>query len=472
MRDIVLVLTTLFYYLPVSLTAPAAGLLCWEWFSLMSPHRMIYGFARGQPFGMVIGAATLLAWLFSAERKRWTPDALPWAILVWFLWMTVTTIAAPVPEVAWDYWSRVIRALVPIFLACVLLTNRARIHGMVWVVVIGIGYYAARGGVYVLTGNSGVILGPASTEIFDNNTLALAVVMQLPLVYYLWSHTRLAWLRFGLAVAIPLEILMVFGSHSRGSWIAFSVLLGSFWLRANRKILYGLMGAAIVAGTLAMMPANFWERLNTLNDVQADASFNARVLAWQVALDCARDYFPFGAGFYSPQLPQIWDHYMPGVMYHAAHSLYFQVLGEHGYIGLALYVPVLLLPLYNASVVVWRTRKDPDLAWAHDLAAMIRLALVAFYVGGAALSLAYFDGYLVLAALTSTLRELVAPKRVATAVPWRASLAPAGGSVANSRVVGRADAGRSVIPTDLAEPRMDADPAHQRNRLGYPRPRR
>jgi putative inorganic carbon (HCO3(-)) transporter len=453
MRDIVLVLATLFY-LYASLAAPAAGLMCWEWFSIMGPSQQVYGFATNQPFNFVIAAATLLGWLFSTERKRLTPDALPWAILVWFLWMTVTTAMAPVPEYAWVYWYRVLRILVPIFLAFVLLTNRARIHGMIWVLVIAIGYYGVKGGGYMLLGHSGVIFGPPDSMIADNNALALAVVMQLPLVYYLWKHTRLPWLRIGLAVAIPLEILMVIGSHSRGGVIALSVMLGAFWLRTDRKILYGLIGAVMVAGALALMPDVIWTRLDTLNNVQGDLSFQQRLLAWHVALEIARDYAPFGVGFYGEQLPQIWDHYVPEGNFHAAHSIYFQVLGEHGYVGLAIYLLVLLLPLYNASLVVWRTRKNPELAWAHDLAEMLRVALAAFYVGGAALSLAYFDGYLVLAALTSTLRELAVPRRAAVSILSRTARVAALGSVATAEV-GKTPYTRSARNPN--EPRRAAD---------------
>ncbi len=204
----------------------------------------------------------------------------------------------------------------PIFLAFSLLTNRARIHGMVWVLIIALGCYAARGGLYVLVGHSGVMNGPPSTEIGDNNQLALAVVMQLPLVYYLWKHTGVAWPRFGLALAIPLEILMVFGSHSRGGVIALSVLLGAFWLRTDRKILYGLIGVAIIAGTLALTPDWFWEQMSTLSDVQANASLDSRLLAWHWPggwrLTLPGIYFPFGVGFYGEQLSKIWGQYVPG----------------------------------------------------------------------------------------------------------------------------------------------------------------
>jgi probable O-glycosylation ligase (exosortase A-associated) len=185
-----------------------------------------------------------------------------------------------------------------------------------------------------------------------------------------------------------------------------------------------------------MMPAEFWTRMDTLNDVQADGSFQGRLAAWTVALDCARDYFPFGAGFYSPEQPVIFNRYLPGEDFHAAHSIYFQVLGEHGYIGLAIFLVILVLPLYNATLVVRRTRNNPELAWARDLADFIRIALLAFYVGGAALSVAYFDGYLVLVALTSTLRELTAPKRATITVGRSTVLAPVSGPVARPQMAG------------------------------------
>ena len=112
--------------------------------------------------------------------------------------------------------------------------------------------------------------------------------------------------------------------------------------------------------------------------------------------------------------------YFPNSVPHAAHSIYFQVLGEQGWPALVLYLLILTLSLRNTFIVARQTRNQPGLAWAHDLASMIFVSLLAFCVGGAALSLAYFDGYLVLLALTSTLRELTTPSRVAVIPPlWQ-----------------------------------------------------
>jgi hypothetical protein len=66
-----------------------------------------------------------------------------------------------------------------------------------------------------------------------------------------------------------------------------------------------------------------------------------------------------------------------------------------------------------------QARDNPELLWAFDLANMIRVALIGFYVGGAALSMAYFDGLFVLIALLSTLRELTALKSFSDPSPTR-----------------------------------------------------
>ena len=80
MRDLLLVLATL-GFLPLCFRYPAAGAICWAWFSLMSPHRLVYGGAYGQ-FNLVIAAVTLAGWLISRERKRWTPDLVPKLLLI------------------------------------------------------------------------------------------------------------------------------------------------------------------------------------------------------------------------------------------------------------------------------------------------------------------------------------------------------------------------------------------------------
>ena len=413
MRDLALVSAMLFY-VPVSLRFPAAGILCWVWFSIMNPHRQVYGFALGQPFNSVIAVATLVGWLAGREPKRWTRDAMPWMLLLLVVWMTLGTAVSPFPSYSWTFWDRVMRTVVPVFLVFFIMNTKARIHALVWIIVISLGFYGVKGGIFTIRGGGhAIVYGPDDSVYSDNNQLALAIVTSLPLLFYLAQYTRSAWLRIPMLVAMGLQVMMVFGSYSRGGVIALFTMLLLLWLRSDRKIIYGVLAAAVVAGGLSLMPAEFFDRLHTVNSLNTDDSFQGRLNAWKVAYLYATDHFPFGAGFYAPQLPNIFNHYLPDADNHAAHSIYFQILGEHGYVGLAIYVVILLLGLYNASKVCGQTKGKPGLRWAYDLADMGRVALISFYVGGAALSMAYADEYLLIIALMSTLRQLTKPETMA-----------------------------------------------------------
>jgi probable O-glycosylation ligase (exosortase A-associated) len=415
-RDLALVLATVIY-LPMALRAPAVGLLCWAWFSIMNPHRQVYGFAYGQPFNSVIAAATLLGWLVSREPKKWPSDAIPWLMVAFVLWMTLDTPFAAAPDYSWEFWDRTIRIFALIFMIFFMMTTKARIHGMIWVLIISLGFYGVKGGVFTIAGGGhAIVYGPEASVYYDNNQLALAVVTELPLVYYVAQHTKAAWLRLPSLAAMMLQVVMVFGSYSRGGVLALGVMLSLLWMRSDRKILYGILSLAVVGGALSMMPDSFFDRLHTINNVNNDESFQGRVNAWYVAFHYATDHFPFGAGFNGAQTVMVFHEYLPNEFVHAAHSIYFEILGDHGWVGLAIYVPILLLSLREAGIVRRQTRGNPEMRWAYDLADMIRVSLVAFYFGGAALSMAYSDLYLVLIALLVNLRALTRPETVAAQV--------------------------------------------------------
>jgi O-antigen ligase len=123
-----------------------------------------------------------------------------------------------------------------------------------------------------------------------------------------------------------------------------------------------------------------------------------------VAYVYARDHFPFGAGFYALQDQNVFARYAPGQSSHAAHSIYFEVLGDNGFAGLAIYLCILFLCFWNTFVIRKRTKHVPEMAWMYDLAGMLQLMLFVFCVGGAALSMAYYDMFFIVAGLLSAMR--------------------------------------------------------------------
>jgi probable O-glycosylation ligase (exosortase A-associated) len=222
---------------------------------------------------------------------------------------------------------------------------------------------------------------------------------------------------------MALTLVSVVGSYSRGAIIALGALAIFGWLRGRRKILYLLLASAFLFGTLHFMPETFWNRMNTIQNAQEDASLHGRLVAWQVAYKYANDHFPFGAGFYGPQRAPLFHSYFPTEVAHAAHSIYFQVLGEHGYIGLAIYLMIIAGAFWSSASIIRAAGGREKLAWAGNLALMIQMSFIAFFVGGAALSMAYYDLFVLCVSLLAPLSELVGQQQDALVTgTWRREL--------------------------------------------------
>jgi putative inorganic carbon (hco3(-)) transporter len=93
--------------------------------------------------------------------------------------------------------------------------------------------------------------------------------------------------------------------------------------------------------------------------------------------------------------------------------VYFEILGEHGWIGLCMFLTLLAMTWRTGSAVIRAAKKKPELLWASDLAAMIQVSMVGYMSAGAFLGLGYFDYIYHLIAVMVVLRALVvAPARV------------------------------------------------------------
>jgi putative inorganic carbon (HCO3(-)) transporter len=153
--------------------------------------------------------------------------------------------------------------------------------------------------------------------------------------------------------------------------------------------------------------------MNTIKTYEQDSSALGRINAWTMAFNIAKDR-PMGAGF-ATAAPVIYEKYAPDpstVL--VAHSIYFQVMGEHGFIGLALYLLFWIATFLFAAQLSRKARYYPDLAWCGELAKMIRVSLIGFLVGGAFLSLAYWDVPFYLMVVLVAMGEIVRQHETST----------------------------------------------------------
>jgi probable O-glycosylation ligase (exosortase A-associated) len=406
MRDIVLAFIV-FGSLPFILKRPFIGILMLAWLGYMNPHRMCYGFMVAMPVVQIVAIATLIGMLASKEPKRMLWSREIWVLLIFVFWMGLTTTQAFFFDAAAEQYKKVVKIQILTVMTLVMLTSRDRVHLFIWAIVVSLGFYGVKGGIFtILTGGAHRVQGPLGTFIGGNNEMALALVMTIPLMRYLHLQEKSKNIKLGLAIAMFLTVIAAVGSQSRGALVGLAVTGTIFWFKSRKKFVTAafLVIAALVAASI--MPAEYFERMNTIKTYEQDASAMGRLIAWAVALNIANDRV-FGGGFETWQPSVFFRYGSRGDDARDVHSIYFEVLGEHGWIGFILFMSLLGLTWLKCSTIIGVGKKQPENLWARDLGAMIQVSLVGYMSAGGFLGLAYFDYVYHLVAVAVVVHHLV-----------------------------------------------------------------
>jgi probable O-glycosylation ligase (exosortase A-associated) len=398
MRDIALTIV-FFGILPLVLKRPYIGIYLWSWLGLMNPHRLTWGFAYALPFAQITAIVTLLSLFLSKERVRlpWTRESI--VLLLFILWMLITTFFAFFPDQAWKQWDKVWKIMLMIYVTLMLINTREKLDWLVWVVVLSLGFYGVKGGIFtILTGGAFRVQGPAGTFIGGNNELALALIMIVPLMRYLQLQAKNVWIHRGLIVAMLLTGIAIIGSQSRGALVGILAMGAFLWLKSRNRLTTFLAVLAVAGAVLAIMPQEWHDRMATIKTYQEDESAMSRINAWMTAFNLAQDRITGGG--YETFRERVFRQYAPDpTKVPDAHSIYFEVLGEHGFIGLGLFFLLALLTWHTGTRIKRRARDNPEAKWAADLASMTQVSMVGYASTGAFLGLAYFDLYYTLIAI-------------------------------------------------------------------------
>jgi probable O-glycosylation ligase (exosortase A-associated) len=225
-----------------------------------------------------------------------------------------------------------------------------------------------------------------------------------------------------LAVAMVLCAAATVGSQSRGALVGL-VAMGTFlWLKSRNKVFTAALGVVAIGLVLSVMPQQWYDRMSTIQTYGQDQSAMGRINAWKMAFNMAKDR-PLGGGLESFQ-DYSFALYAPNPDdVHASHSIYFEVLGEHGFVGLGLFLMLGLMAWRTASWVIGRARRDREKRWAADLAAMVQVSFVGYASAGAFLGLAYFDYYYTLVALVILCKTVLMSDTVSRAAALAADAA-------------------------------------------------
>jgi probable O-glycosylation ligase (exosortase A-associated) len=407
MRDIALTLI-FFGILPYVFSRPYIGIYLWTWFGLMNPHRLTYGFAFSFPFSQIIAIVILVSLFKSKEPKRipWTREVI--LLLIFILWMLLTTFFALNPNPAWEQWDKVWKIMLMIYVTLMLINTRQKLDWLVWVVVLSLGFYGVKGGIFtILHGGAHRVQGPIGSFIAGNNEMALALIMIIPLMRYLQLRTKNFWIHQGLIVSMLLTGIAAIGSQSRGALVAMAAMGAYLWLKSRNRVFTLLSILVVVGAVAAIMPQQWYERMGTIKTYEQDASAMGRINAWWTAYNIAKDRVT-GGGFETFTREETFALYAPDPEDgHDVHSIYFEVMGEHGFIGFTLFMLLAWFTWNTGSRIRRQAGRSEETRWGADLASMLQVSMVGYAVAGAFLGLAYFDLYYDLIAMMAICGMLI-----------------------------------------------------------------
>ena len=183
MRD-VLVTLIIVGIIPFIFRRPYIGVLLWVWLGVMNPHKLAWGFAYDYPWAAIVGGVTLFSLVFSKDPKN-LPLVPPVMVLIAFvLWMNVTAFFAIYPDLIYDQWNKVMKIMAFIFVTLMLIKTKQQVQLLLLVILFSLCYYGVKGGIFTLTtGGEFMVLGPGNSFIGGNTEVALAHVMDIPLLH-------------------------------------------------------------------------------------------------------------------------------------------------------------------------------------------------------------------------------------------------------------------------------------------------
>jgi probable O-glycosylation ligase (exosortase A-associated) len=277
-----------------------------------------------------------------------------------------------------------------------LVNSRQKLRGLILVIIASFGLRALVATVFFIsTGGQYRIWGPDGTFLADNNDFALGLNMVLPMFFFMARSEESKWMRIAIRVLMVCVIISVIGTYSRGGLVGLSVTVVMLVLNSRHKIVGLLLLSIGLCGVLAFTTTDWKGRMGSFTQGNLDESAESRIAMWRGGWRLVQDYPLAGGGFDVYTDAAAFSQYVDDADkvfgQHGPHSIYFQTLGEQGFVGLALFLGLIGSCFLSLRKLRRRAALDEKLSWAIPYTRMFEISLLAYMANGATLGRAYFD---------------------------------------------------------------------------------
>jgi probable O-glycosylation ligase (exosortase A-associated) len=388
-------------FVGLTVNAPFVATLGYVWVDTFQPQQIAYIILNQIPVAMILGLAAFGGYLL-VDRRDPPPVTRETILqLTMAVWVTCTTLWAQVPDAAWAKWDWAFKTLVFAAFIPYSIRSRVQIEAFAQTYVFSLAANFIPFGLKTLIsgGGYGVNLGleGGNTGLSEGGLLSTVCLMAVPLAMHLAQHSQLLprwkilplayWATAGLAIATAV------GTFERSALLGLVVLGGYMWLRSKNKLLLGAAIAAVGAVIIYSTASSYANRMSTIGTYQSDASAYTRILVWKWTLNFIASH-PFGGGFQTYLINSVELPATGGTPAHvefgrAFHSSYFEVLGEHGYVGMAIFLTIAISMFLRLNRIAKRARPHPELQWVVSMSNALQSGFAVFMSSGAFVGIAF-----------------------------------------------------------------------------------
>ena len=410
---------TLIYlsFIALGISAPFVLSLGYVWVDTFDPQQVAYAILNQIPVSLIMAIAAIGGFLV-LERRKGGLTLLSVLLVVFAFWVTLTTAMwAEVPVDAWVKWNYAFKTLCFAAFVPFVFRSRIQIEAFLQIYLFAILVHFLPVGVKTLIsgGGYGRTLGVVggNSLLAEGSTLAAVSLMLVPIILYLRKHSiiipKTRWTQLGYLGLVVVAVSAAMGTFERTGLVGMAVVAGGLWLRSRRKILYACVALVGLSGVGAVTSDAWNERISTIKDYSSESSALGRILVWKWTLGYVSTH-PLGGGFNDFMIDKItFPPDVDGVSVVrkgiAFHSIYFEVLGEQGWPGLALFAAMIVLTLSTLQRVAQLSRRVESLLWAKDLAYALQVSVVTLLACGAFIGIAFQPMLYYLFAIAACLRS-------------------------------------------------------------------
>ena len=370
----------------------------WVWTDLISNLHISY----------IAGCYVVLATLFSG--KRLPMNGRIGLMMLFLIHTLLSTLLSEHFEYCWLYWVDFLKTIIITYLMIILIDDFSKFRLVLLVVALSLGLEASKQGwFYLLTSPGGANSNPIAF-LGDNNGVAVGMLMLVPIIALLAQTTPRRWARLFYWLMLVGVLYRALSTYSRGGFLACIAMGSTYCLYSQKKLRMLFASTIIVAIVLPTLPDTFWNRMTTIQTYQEaeDTSALGRFHFWQVAREMAAAHPFLGVGYHGYNLS--YDDYdsSQGKYGHlrAAHNSPLAVVAELGYLGLAIYMIIILSSLEACHRVRKLAATDPSLLDFSQSATALITSLLVFLVGGFFVTFQYQEMLWHFFGLTIVLTEL------------------------------------------------------------------